>query len=212
EDCEISWIAHDDVTPLLRAFPGLEEFGVRGAASLRFPPQPHAVLRRLVIQAGGLPREVVRGVAASDFPALEELDIWLGTSEYGGDTEVSDLEPLLTGARLPALRRLGLRNSEIQDEIATALAKAPVVPRLTELDLSLGTLGDEGAVALLTGQPLTHLSTLDLHHHYLSESVAERVRRELAPHGVEVDLTESPQDRKESYDPEDDERYVAVAE
>ncbi|MDX3342691.1 hypothetical protein V5N34_38095 [Streptomyces baarnensis] len=151
-------------------------------------------------------------MAASDFPALEELDICLGAPVYGGNTEVSDLEPLLTGGRLPALRRLGLRNSEIQDEIATALAKAPVVPRLTELDLSLGTLGDKGAVALLTGQPLTHLARLDLHHHYLSEAVAERVRRELTPHGVEVDLTGTPQDRLDDGYPKDDIRYVAVAE
>ncbi|MFF7738271.1 STM4015 family protein [Streptomyces sp. NPDC007984] len=210
EDCEISWISHGDVTGLLTAFPQLEEFGVRGAQTLTFPPVSHAALRRLVIQTGGLPGEVVRGVAASDFPALEELDIWLGSAEYGADATVSDLEPVLTGARLPALRRLALRNSEIQDEIAAALASAPVVSRLTGLALSMGTLSDAGALALLAGQPLTHLSELDLHHHYLSEPAAERVRQELTSHGVRVDLSASAADRSE--DEDEEYRYVAVAE
>ncbi|MEU6634079.1 hypothetical protein ABZ905_38300 [Streptomyces parvus] len=86
------------------------------------------------------------------------------------------------------------------------------MPRLTELDLSLGPLGDKSAVALLTGQPLSPLARLDLHHHYLSEAVAERVRQELTPHGVEVDLTGTPQDRLDDSYPKDDIRYVAVAE
>ncbi|MFQ3563027.1 STM4015 family protein [Streptomyces gramineus] len=206
EDCEISWIAHGDVTPLLRAFPQLEEFGVRGAESLQFTPTSHASLRRLVIETGGLPREVVRGVAASDFPALRELEIWFGSPTYGADTEVSDLEPILTGTRLPALRRLALRNSEIQDEIAAAVASAPVVAQLTALDLSLGTLSDEGASSLLEGRPLTHLSKLDLHHHFLSVSMAERLRRALAPHGVDVDLSGREDDKTYGY------RYTAVAE
>ncbi|MFJ9209450.1 STM4015 family protein [Streptomyces sp. NPDC102264] len=210
QDCEISWIINSDVTPLLRAFPRLEEFGVRGGSSLAFPSQRHDALRRLIIETGGLPREVVRGVGESDFPALEELDIWLGDHSYGADTEMSDLEPFLTGSRLPALRRLALRNSEIQDGIAIACASAPVVARLTGLNLSMGTLGDEGAMALLEGQPLTHLAKLDLHYHYIGEPVAERIRQALTPYGVEVDLSEGPEER--SREDEDGRRYVAVAE
>ncbi|AWW43257.1 STM4015 family protein [Streptomyces cadmiisoli] len=212
DECEISWIVNSDVTPLLRAFPRLEEFGVRGGGSLAFPAESHSVLRRLVIETGALSREVVRGVGESDLPALEDLDIWLGDPEYGADTEVSDLEPFMTGVRLPALRRLALRNSAIQDEIAAAFASAPVVARLTELNLSLGTLGDEGATALLDGQPLTHLAKLDLHHHYISAPVAERIRETLTAQGVAVDLSEGPDDRGDDYDDEEDGRYVAVAE
>ncbi|MFC8093466.1 STM4015 family protein [Streptomyces sp. NPDC057301] len=206
EECEISWIVNSDVSPLLRAFPRLEEFGVRGGQGLVFPPQSHASLRRLAIETGGLSREVVRGVCESDFPALEDLDIWLGVSWYGADTEVSDLEPLLSGTRLPALRRLALHNSEIQDDIAAACASAPVVARLTALDLSMGTLGDEGAQALLQGQPLIHLAELDLSHHYLTEPMAEQVRKALTPHGVDVDLSD------EHYGTGREDRYVAVAE
>ncbi|GHH93979.1 STM4015 family protein [Streptomyces capillispiralis] len=211
EECEISWINQADVTPLLAGFPALEEFGVRGGQGLEFPAVRHDALRKLVVETGGLPVGVVRGIAASELPALEHLDLWLGTSWYGADSEAGDLAPILSGARLPRLRHLALRNSEIQDEIAAAVASAPVVDRLEVLDLSMGTLGDEGATALLGGQPLTHLKKLDLHHNYLSEPLRQRLRATLEPAGVELDLDKDDAD----WDQDDDgtiHRYVAVGE
>ncbi|PSM42384.1 cytoplasmic protein [Streptomyces dioscori] len=217
EECEISMISQTDVTPLLAGFPALEEFGVRAGESnsmgrvqrLEFPALRHDALRRLTVQSGGLPVDVVRGVGASELPALEHLDLWLGVSEYGGDCAVADLEPILYGDRFPRLRHLALRNSEIQDEIAVALASAPVVARLEVLDLSMGTLGDDGAAALLAGQPLTHLKKLDLHHNFLSEPFRQRICETLGNAGVEVDV-----DRGEAELDDDgaDERYVSVAE
>ncbi|MET9906969.1 STM4015 family protein [Streptomyces sp. NPDC006476] len=211
EECEISWINQTDVSGLLTGFPALEEFGVRGGSGLGFTALSHGALRRLVVETGGLPAAVVRGVGASDLPALEHLDLWLGTPDYGGDSEVGDLEGILSGARLPRLRHLALRNSEMQDAVAAAVAAAPVVARLEVLDLSMGVLTDEGAGALLGGQPLTHLKKLDLHHHYLSEPFVERVRRTLESAGVEVDLDRGDADE----DTGDDGtvwRYVAVGE
>lgn len=209
EQAEITWIEQSDVTALAAAFPALTELGVRGGTGLVFPPTKHERLRSLTIQAGGLPVQVVRGVLDSELPALERLDLWLGVSAYEGDTEVADLAPLLSGTRFPRLHHLGLRNSEVQNEIAAALASAPVVARLRTLDLSNGTLGDEGAAALLEGQPLTHLDVLDLHHHFLSEAMEQRVRSALEPHGVRVDLSE----RNEPWDGRGIEgRYTAVSE
>ncbi|MCF3964165.1 STM4015 family protein [Streptomyces fuscigenes] len=205
DECEISWIHQGQVAPLLQAFPRLEVFGARGGQDLEFAPVEHASLRTLVLETGGLDASVVRGIAASTLPALERLDLWLGVEYYGGTVEVADLAPFLSGEGLPALRHLALHNSELQDEIAMACASAPVVARLETLDLSMGTLGDAGAEALLSGQPLTHLKKLDLSHHYLSEPVQERLNRELAAAGVEVDL-----DDDDAGD--DDERYVAVSE
>ncbi|WP_073946814.1 STM4015 family protein [Streptomyces kebangsaanensis] len=209
EEAEISWIEQSDVTPVLEAYPLLEEFGVRGGTGLRFPAVRHQHLRTLCFEAGGLPGEVVRGVVASELPALKYLEMWLGVEEYGGDATLADLAPLLAAGRFPALRHLGLRNSEIQDEIAAAVAGAPVVAQLTSLDLSLGVLTDEGAAALLGGQPLTHLAWLDLRHNFVTEPVAQRIREALEPSGVEVDLSE----RGEMW--EDDgvvHRFTAVAE
>lgn len=211
EECEISWINQTDVSALLAGFPELEEFGVRGGEDLGWTALRHERLRRLTVQTGGLPVAVVRGIGASDLPALEHLDLWLGTSWYGADSEAADLAPLLSGERLPRLRHLALRNSEIQDEVAAAVASAPVVARLEVLDLSMGTLSDEGASALLAGQPLTHLKKLDLHHHFMSEALAERIRQTLEPAGVEIDLDRDGADEDVDTDGTVH-RYVAVGE
>ncbi|WP_026416864.1 STM4015 family protein [Actinomadura oligospora] len=184
EESEISWIEHGDITPVLRAFPHLERFEVRGAQGLVLEPFEHTALRTLRFESGGLPAEVVRAVGASDLPNLTRLDLWLGTPNYGGDASIGDLTPLLSGERFPALRHLALENSEVQDEVAAAVAGASVVAQLETLCLGMGTLTDTGAESLLSGQPLTHLKTLDLRHHFLSDAMMERVRAALP--GVEV--------------------------
>ncbi|MFE2598676.1 STM4015 family protein [Streptomyces sp. NPDC059396] len=209
EECEISWINQGEVNPLLDAFPELLEFGVRGGQELRFTPFRHERLRSLTIETGGLDAEVVRAVGASDLPALEHLDIWLGADNYGANSEVGDLAPILAGSRLPKLRHLALRNSEIQDEIAIAMASAPVVAGLEVLDLSMGTLGDEGVEALLSGQPLTHLKKLDLQHNYMGETMRERVLATLGASGVEVVAEQGDIDWVEELP---DFRYIAVSE
>ena len=206
EENEISWIMQTDVSPLLAAYPALEVLRVRGAQGLEVTPVRHETLRELAFESGGLPADVVRAVGECDLPGLRHLELWLGTVAYGGDATVDDLAPILGGARLPALTYLGLRDSEIADEVAAAVAGAPVVARLESLDLSLGALSDVGAANLLAGQPLTHLRTLDLHHHFLSEAMIERLRVELGDAGVNVDTT----DRQEA--DEDGDRYIAVAE
>ncbi|MFD8751617.1 STM4015 family protein [Kitasatospora sp. NPDC059577] len=206
DECEISWLQMDDVTPLLTAFPELRSLTVRGGMDLALEPVRHDRLTCLRFESGGLPAAVVRAVAGSELPALERLDLWLGVDEYGGDATVDDLAPFLEGTRLPGLRHLGLANSELQDEIAAALAHAPVVARLESLSLAMGVLSDEGATALLEGQPLTHLRSLDLHHHYLSDEMQQHLRQALP--GVEIDLSEPEGDDAD----DEDDRYVSVAE
>ncbi|WP_320068534.1 STM4015 family protein [Micromonospora sp. RTGN7] len=189
EQCEISWLAHGDITGLLAAYPSLEVLRVRGANELRLDPVRHAGLRELVFQTGGLPGSMVRAVGDCDLPALERLELWLGRQDYGGDTGVDDLAGVLAGTRLPALRHLAVCNAEFANHIAAAVAAAPVVPRLEVLDLSKGILTDSGAAALLAGQSLTHLRRLDLHHHFLTEGVCEQIVAALP--GVQVDLSEA---------------------
>ncbi|MCP2276613.1 STM4015 family protein [Nocardia amikacinitolerans] len=212
EECEVSWINQGLVTPLLQTFSDLEIFGVRGGQNLEFPAVRHERLHTLVVESGGLPADVVRGIGACDFPALTHLDLWLGTSEYGGDSEVADLAPILSGDRLPALKHLALRNSETQDDICSALAAAPVVARLESLDVSMGVLTDDGAAALLSGQPLSHLNSLDMHYNYLSDEMRNRLRETLEPAGVRLDLDSD--DAEEDSDEDDGTvwRFVSVGE
>lgn len=208
EEAEISWIKLCDLTPVLDAWPRLEELGLRGGEDLTLRPVRHDHLRTLRIESGGLPAAPVRALASCVFPALNRLDLWLGTAMYGADTTATDVKALLaTIGQGGQLRHLGLKNSDMQDAVASVVAEAPVVAGLTSLDLGMGTLGDEGATALLTGQPLTHLRHLDLRHHFMTEGLSGRLRGALEPHGVAVDLVPA---RRLSYDPE--RRYVAVGE
>ena len=203
EMTEVSWIEQVDPGPLLAAFPNLVEFGLRGTSGLEMEPLVHDRLRELTIQTGGLPPQVVRAVGRSKLPALTGLDLYLGTEMYGGGADAEDLADILSGAAFPALRHLGLRNAENADTLAALLAHAPVVARLESLDLALGTLGDEGAAALLAGQPLTHLRRLDLHQHWISDEMIERLWQALP----EVDINVDEQQVEDG-----DGRFVAVGE
>ncbi|HET9168632.1 MAG TPA: STM4015 family protein [Actinospica sp.] len=204
---EISWIEQEDPAELLAAFPRLRVLGMRGWIQGPVKPFAHERLEELVLQSGGLPAAVVRAVCEGSLPALTSLDLYLGTRQYGGDTGVEDLGPILAGTAFPGLRHLGLRDAEIADELAAALAHAPVVARLESLDLSLGALGDGGASALLAGQPLNHLRRLDLHHHFLSEPMIERLEQALPE--VDLDLSE----RKQPHEWRGEQsRYIAISE
>lgn len=211
EDSDVAYMIQVDPTPLLEGFPELEELRIRGSfdtwqGAIPFAPFSHRSLRTLVFESGGLAPEAIRAVGESQLPELEHLEFYFGEEDYGGGAGIEDIAWLLDGGRFPKLRHLGLRDAPNQDEIAAALAHAPVVARLESLDLSLGTLGDEGAVALLAGQPLKHLAKIDLHHHYLSGEMTQRLSEELD--GVELDLGKPQQgangDRSE--------RYIAISE
>jgi hypothetical protein len=186
EENEISWITQSDLGVLLDAYPALEHFGARGGEKLKLDVDGHANLQTLIIEAGGLPRRVLHQIFQADFPRLEHLELWLGTRDYGADTTAEDLAPILDGKRFPRLRYLGLRNSDIADEIAAVLASAPVLKKIKTLDLSLGTLGDEGARALLASSAAKKLERLDLHHHYCSPEVMKQLKK----FGPKLDVSE----------------------
>jgi uncharacterized protein (TIGR02996 family) len=200
---EISWIRHSDITGLFDAFPDLEHFRVRGGDGLVLRELRHDNLKSLVFEASNLSRTVVHAVGASKLPSLEHLELWLGTDEYGADTTPDDLDGILQGKHLPSLRYLGLRNSEIIDDIPRVLAGAPVLERLRVLDLSLGTMTDRGAEALLAIPGLSRLEKLDIHHHYVSPALIER----LSALGIQVDAS----DVREAEDIGAEELYRFVA-
>jgi len=205
EENEISWINQSDVSPIFGAFPELEHFRARGNNGLTIGRIRHEKLKSLVIETGGLSVSVVRDVCASKLPALEHLELWLGDPNYGWDGTVEDLKPLFSGELFPKLKYLGIRDSVIQDEIAIAISRSPILGRLEVLDLSLGTLGDEGGQALLDNPEIKKLRKLDLQHHYLSENLEARFRAL----GIEVDLSDK--EKEEEYRGEKN-RYVAVSE
>lgn len=184
EECEISWMFQADLTPLLNAYPSLECLGSRGTQGLRLGPVRHASLRSLLVQSGGLPSKHITEIVDSDLPSLSHLELWIGDQNYGNDVTATALKPLLVSRS--TLRYLGLRNADNADEIARAVSDAPVLNDVDVLDLSLGTLTDEGAEALLASSKIRQLQRLDLHHHYLSDAMTDRI----SGIGIDVDVSE----------------------
>ncbi|ULH16175.1 STM4015 family protein [Deinococcus sp. KNUC1210] len=204
EECEISWIQMQSLAPLLAAFPNLRHLGVRGSSEgLMFGALHLPHLETLVIQSGGLPREVVSEVLAADLPELRHLELYFGSENYGATTTIADLAPLLRGDLFPKLKVLGLKNAEFSDEIAAATAHSPLLSRLDVLDLSLGMLTDEGAQALLESGTATHLKTLDLSYHYLTDDMQTRIQAAFP--GTTL-LLDDPQDVNDEW------RSVAISE
>lgn len=201
EENEISWIHQTDVSALWDAFPRLEVFGVRGSNGLSLGKLRHNHLKQLTIECGGLPKAVLAEIAVASLPALEHLEIYLGTDNYGWDGSIEDVKPLLAANRFPRLKYLGLRDAEIADDVAKAVSQSPILDQLEVLDLSLGMLTDEGAQALLESPAVRKLKKLDLHFHYVRDEVAQRMKTL----GIEVDVSD-PQDPDQEY------RYVSVSE
>lgn len=202
EECEISWINQCDLTPLLLAFPNLQLLRARGGEGLALSNPRHQRLRGLALEAGGLDVSVIRSVCQADFPELEYLELWLGTSDYGATASVADLQPLLSGRLFPKLKYLGLRNSELADELAGVLVNSPVVERLETLDLSLGVLTDEGGRSLLKLSSPT-LKKLNLHYNYFSPELSRQLKA--LPFTVDVSVPQGMEEEEEA-------RFVAVGE
>jgi hypothetical protein len=179
EENEASWIEQSNMGPLLKAFPRLEVFRVRGGNSLSFTRLRHDSLRQLIIETGGLHRSTLREIFRCEFANLEHLELWLGEENYGWDGGVEDLQPILSGKLFPKLKYLGLRNSEIVDEIAAVIVNAPVLRDLEVLDLSNGALTNAGGKAMLHLPVGLKLREVNLSHHYMTPSMLDQLKQQL---------------------------------
>lgn len=176
EEQEISWIKQSNLTRLLAAYPRLESLGIRGGDGLALDPFEHASLRELVVESGGLPGPVVAAVGASTLPELRQLELWLGTDEYGGTTTLADLVPIFAGTGTPRLEQLGLRDADLAGAIAAAIVDAPILSRLQALDLSLGTLCDPEVEPWLHADSLRRLARIDVAQSFISAPMLARLR------------------------------------
>lgn len=205
EECEMSWIIQASYESFLNAFTDLEHLKIRGSQDLDVGKINHPNLKSFVIESGGLPSKVINSVIEANLPALECLALWLGDDGYGFDGTIATLKPLMMNKYFPNLEYLGLKNSQIADEIAQLLPGSPLLAQIKSLDLSMGTLGDLGAQAILDNDEFNHLELLDLHFHYMSDEMMNKLKE--LPFEVNVD------DQQEA-DMDDGEewRYVAVSE
>jgi len=205
EENEVSWIENCNHSPILEALPNLEFYQVRGGNSLSLQPLNHNRLKKLVIQTGGLSQNVYKEISEANLPALEHLELWTGSDNYGFDASAEQVAAAYRGTKnnhLLALTYLGLRNSEIADELAQLLNGDPILERIEELDLSRGVIGDIGAEALVDNPAIKNLKKLDLNHSFITDEWAEKLK----DLGIKITM----KDRNPN--PGEYDRYVSVSE
>ncbi|RUT03885.1 hypothetical protein DSM106972_047990 [Dulcicalothrix desertica PCC 7102] len=202
----ISSIEQSDISPLLRAYPLLEVIQLRGASNLQFSQLHHENLKAIIIESGALTRETIAQICDLQLPALQHLEIWLGSYRYGGNSTVDDLMPILEGNLFPRLSFLGLRNSNYSDDIACAIVNTLIVKFINILDLAMGTLSDEGAEALLNCSAINKLDILNVHENYLSDEMIMRLSQ------LDCQLVNHHQKREENDEDPRYRRYCSIAE
>lgn len=208
EENEVSWIENISYKNFFKAFPNLEIFRIRGGNGLELGILDSPKLKKLIVETGGMPSNIFSDLAESNLPALEHLELWLGTEDYGFSASPSEVVASYRGSNadhLPSLKYLGLRNSAIVDQLTEKLIDDPILQRIETLDLSNGTLSDEGAEALIDNPAIKNLKMLILDHHYVSNEVAQQLK----DLGIPVSLEDAQED--DSYGDEIY-RYVAVSE
>ncbi|MFY0574171.1 WGR domain-containing protein [Cystobacter fuscus] len=204
DETEISWTHLQDISPVYKAFPRLRSLKVRGG-ELEMGEVNLPELREFTVETGGLPLAAVKSIVKANWPKLERLEVWFGSENYGAGGGVDDIQPLLEGKGVPALKHLGLRNAEFTNELCKALPRAKILPQLESLDLSMGTMTKEGAEALVANAAaFKHLKRLDVTENLLSDEAQKQVAKlgEYVAHG----------NQRDDYDEDDDYRYVAVGE
>ena len=176
-ECEISWSSLGDAGKIYAVLPNLEYLKFHGG-SLSLGKLQHKKLKQLVIETGGLPADSVKSIAKADLPSLESLEVWFGSEDYGAEGNIKMLAPLFDGEGYPSLRHLGLQNSEFENDIAKKIVTAKILPQLTSLDLSMGTMTDEGAQALLDhADSLKHLSAINVEDNFISKDMVKKLEK-----------------------------------
>lgn len=174
EECELNWTKLGDLSKLWPAVPNLRELTLR-SGSMTIGPIDLPKLESLTTITGGLGEDSAERLAAANWPELRTLSLQVGRRDCGAAQHVASVAPLLTGARAPKLTALGIVNCEFVDEIVELLVDAPLLSRLTSLDLSLGTMTDDGArVIERNASKFTHLF-VNVDDNYLTEEACARL-------------------------------------
>lgn len=197
EETELNWSHTGDLSPLYRAVPNLQKLVVRsGSIQLGHVALPS--LGSLTVITGGLDLQTLRAICGAPWPKLWELSLQLGREVA---FTLEHLAPIFAGTSFPRVTHLGLGNSNQADDIAAALARSAIAPRLVAIDFSHSTLGDEGARALVAGE-LPALQRVSARNCYLTTAGLEALRTRWT---VDAD-----RQRDDGGDPED--RYIGAYE
>ena len=187
EECEVSWIMQGDYSKLWAAMPQLKELTIKGSMDLTLGEIQHENLESLTIICGGLGEDVIQEIQNAKLPNLKKLLLYIGVDGYGFSGDADTIKDLLAKSDFPKLTYLGIVDSEIQDELTEVVLESKYIRQIETLDLSCGTLTDKGGNLLLEKLPsLSNIKKLDVHHHYLSDEVMNKLEKL----SIEVDVSE----------------------
>jgi uncharacterized protein (TIGR02996 family) len=168
---QISWFHVGNLGKVWKAVPGLVSIDIiAGEFALGTIEAPN--LRHATFKTGGLSKASTKSIASASWPKIEQLEVYFGDDNYGGDATVKDVQPLLDRTDLKSLKRLGLMNSQysLTEPLMHALPNAKIIKQLTHLDLSQGCMTDELAGVLAAHKnAFAHLDTLDVSENYLTK-------------------------------------------
>jgi hypothetical protein len=193
-----------DLSPILSVYPDLEILHIRCGGysnSLYFSEWWHENLKVLRIESSGLNRSAITSLCQLELPALEYLELWTGSEEYGSNSTIDDIMPIISGDVFPCLRYLGVKNCEYTDEVALVLAKSSLLEQLIELDLSMGTLTNDGLFALLQASNIDRLDKINIDDNFI------RTNGDLARFNIKPNLLTGTKSRHSSR-----ERYCSIRE
>ena len=193
EECEISWIYQCNYEKFLNAYDQLETFRVRGGTGLELGNVQMPSLKTLIIETGGLGTDVVQSIIDAK-PSLQNLEIWFGTEDYGAGATPETIKDLLEGEPFPKLKFLGLKNSQIQDDIAEVLIGQEIVSRIETLDFSMGVLRDRGAQFLFDNKELLKLKHLNCRYNFLSKDWKANLTLQFHKQNINLEDTQETDD------------------
>jgi len=165
-----------DLSRVLEAATGLTTLDV-GATAVVLRPVEHRALVRLRLRCLAPRPELLAALAASTLPALEELELGLGTQAAPGALAPDQLRTLL--ARLPALGRISLVRCRLTPELIAVLAE--VAPRLRGIQLE--GIDDAVASALLELRAAAPAPWLRLDHVTCGDELALALDRMIGASG-----------------------------
>ncbi|MFZ5439347.1 MAG: WGR domain-containing protein [Myxococcota bacterium] len=176
-----SWRRVGDIGGIWKAAPHLKELLLQGSSGsdggepIDFGDIEAPHLEKLVFSSGGLDKKAPTQLGAATLPKLKHLELFFGRDDYGCSSTVASLKGILSGAGLPALETLGLKNSEWEEDLIKAVASSPLLARLKVLDFSMGVMNGKATTALKTyAEKFKRLQKLNLEDNYFSEAdVAE---------------------------------------
>jgi hypothetical protein len=154
-----------DISPILSAYPDLEILQIRCGGygnGLYFSQGCHENLKVLRIESSGLNRSAITSLCQLELPALEYLELWTGSQEYGSDSTIEDVMPIISGERFPKLKYLGIKNCEYTNDVVVELGNSSLMKSLLELDLSMGTLDLEGFLKLINSRNFNNIDKLNI--------------------------------------------------